>query len=256
MLQNAPQFQVSLARSPHEIRAAQRLRYEVFVAELGGDGAGVDHRERLETDTFDAHADHLILRDVHRLDSETDGIVGVYRLMTAQHADAAGGFYSASEFDLTSLIESGLTLLELGRSCLHPDHRGGAALMALWQGLADYVRDARIDVLFGTASFHGTDGEALQHPISHLHETYLAPEHLRPRTIQSNDMTLLPSAQIDRKAAMRDTPALIKSYLKLGGTIGQGVFVDHAFNTTDVCLILETTNLSASTIGRPPRRPQ
>ncbi|MCR9107880.1 GNAT family N-acyltransferase [Marivita sp. XM-24bin2] len=254
MLQNAPQFQVSLARSPHEIRAAQRLRYEVFVAELGGDGPGVNHTERLEIDDFDAHADHLLLRDMHRPDSEADGIVGVYRLMTAQHAAAAGGFYSASEFDLTALTESGLTLLELGRSCLHPDHRGGAALMPLWQGLADYVRDNQIDLLFGTASFHGTDLDAVRHPVSHLHATYLAPEHLRPYTIQPTDMTLLPPHQIDRKAAMRDTPALIKSYLKLGGTIGQGVFVDHAFNTTDVCLILETTNLSSSNIGRSPRR--
>ena len=244
MLQNAPAFDVSLATVEDDIRAAQRLRYDVFVTELGGDGEGVDHVNRLETDAFDAHADHLLLRDPRSSDSDTGGVVGVYRLMTRDHAARAGGFYSAAEFDLSRLENSDLRLLELGRSCLHPDHRGGPALMALWQGLAAYVAQNRIDLLFGTASFHGTDPARLIHPISHLHAAYLAPEALRVTSRQAQTMTLLPPDRIDRKAAMRDTPALIKSYLKLGGTIGQGVFVDHAFNTTDVCLVLDTRALS------------
>ena len=248
MLQNAPPFHVSLARTEADLHAAQRLRYDVFVAELGGTGAGVDHANRRETDAFDAHADHLLLRDTRRLDSDTDGVVGVYRLMTERHAAAAGRFYSESEFDLTQLKASGRRLLELGRSCLHPDHRGGAGLMALWQGLADYALQNRIEVLFGTASFHGTDLGRLLNPISHLHATYLAPEPLRVTSRMAQPVDLLPPEQVDRKAAMRDTPALIKSYLKLGGTIGQGVFVDHAFNTTDVCLILETDKLDPSTL--------
>jgi putative hemolysin len=246
MLQNAPQLQVSLAQSKDEIRAAQRLRYEVFVSELGGDGAGVDHGNRLEIDAFDDHADHLLLRDTRQADTETGGVVGVYRLMTASHAAAAGGFYSASEFDLSPLLQGSLTLLELGRSCLDRDHRGGPALMALWQGLAHYVGDHDIDILFGTASFHGTDLTELKHPISHLHAAYLAPDNLRVTSNMQSDMSLLPPDQIDRKAAMRDTPALIKSYLKLGGMIGQGVYVDHAFNTTDVCLILDTTRITSN----------
>lgn len=254
MSQNAPQYQVSLAQSEQDQRAAQRLRYEVFVDELGGDGAGVDHANRLESDAFDSHADHLLLRDLRHSDGDTDGVVGVYRLMTAHYAASAGGFYSASEFDLTLLLNSGLALLELGRSCLHPSHRGGPALMALWQGLADYVAENEIDILFGTASFHGTDLVALQHPISNLHATYLAPESLRVTSHMPLKAPLLRSDQIDRKVAMRDTPALIKSYLKLGGKIGQGVFVDHAFNTTDVCLILDTDNMTPSTLNRAQRR--
>lgn len=254
MLQNSPRLQVSLAQSADEIQAAQRLRYDVFVTELGGDGDGVDHTRRIETDAFDPHADHLLLRDLHHSDNETMGIVGVYRLMTARHAKAAGGFYSASEFDLSPLLTSGLRLLELGRSCLHPDHRGGPALMALWQGLADYVAEQGIDILFGTASFHGTDLTALLHPISHLHAAYLAPEALRVTSVMQTETPLLPADKIDRKVAMRDTPALIKSYLKLGGTIGQGVYVDHAFNTTDVCLILDTAKMTTGALDRVTRR--
>lgn len=253
MLQNAPPFHVSLARTQDDIRAAQRLRYEVFVAELGGEGVGVDHAQRLETDPFDAFADHLLLRDLRRPDPETDGVVGVYRLMTRDQAAAAGRFYSASEFDLTPLVASGRQLLELGRSCLHKNHRGGLALMSLWQGLADHVAAGRIELLFGTASFHGTDLAGLQHPISHLHDSYLAPPELRVTSLMCQTPPLLAPDRIDRKAAMRDTPALIKSYLKMGGMIGQGVFVDHAFNTTDVCVILDTSRLDPAALLRPRR---
>lgn len=251
MLQTAPKYQVSLARSEADIRAAQRLRYEVFVDELGGNGDEIDHVAQIEADAFDAHADHLLLRDLR---GDPDDVIGVYRLMTEAHAKAAGRFYSANEFDLTPLLSSGLTLLELGRSCLRPAHRGGPALMALWQGLAGYVADRGIDILFGTASFHGTDLTALQQPISHLHAAYLAPEPLRVTSTMRPQPDLLPPEQIDRKAAMRDTPALIKSYLKLGGAIGQGVYVDAAFNTTDVCLILDTKQIYAGRFDRPAGR--
>ncbi len=254
MLQNAPSFHVSLAQSEDDIRAAQRLRYDVFVAELGGGGAGVDHTLRLETDCFDSHADHLLLRDTRHPETDTDGVVGVYRLMTQDHAAGAGRFYSASEFDLSLLQHSGRPLLELGRTCLHRDHRGGAGMMALWQGLADYVAARDIEILFGTASFHGTDLTQLRQPISHLHTAYLAPPKLRVTSRMPQSEPILSPEHIDKKAAMRATPALIKAYLKLGGTIGQGVFVDHAFNTTDVCLILETSQLDSAALRRAPWR--
>jgi len=109
------QFSVRLATTDDDIRAAQRLRYAVFVAELGGAGAGVDHDAQLETDRFDAHASHLMLEDLSR--PVGDQTVGVYRLMTTAQAQAAGGFYCASEFELSKLEQSGRSLLELGRSC-------------------------------------------------------------------------------------------------------------------------------------------
>lgn len=243
MLADASSLHVSVATSEDDIRAAQRLRYDVFVAELGGDGPMVDHSNRLEMDAFDAFADHLVLKDDSRRDDATRGVVGVYRLMTRQHAAAAGRFYSESEFDLSILKSSDRHLLELGRTCLHRDMRSGAGLMALWQGLADYVADRSIDLLFGTASFHGTDLLHLQNALSHLHHGYLAPPDLRVTSRTPDALAVLPADRIDRKSAMRTTPALIKSYLRLGGFIGQGVFVDHAFNTTDVCMLLETGNL-------------
>ncbi|MFP7673041.1 GNAT family N-acetyltransferase [Marivita sp. S0852] len=250
MLQNTASLHASLACSDADIRAAQRLRYRVFVQEMGAGGPGVDHARELETDRFDPYADHLLLRDTRLTGGETDGVVGVYRLMTSAHAQAAGQFYSASEFDLSPMMQSDAQVLELGRSCLHPAYRGGAALLALWQGLARYVQDRRLDLVFGVASFPGADIPRHLHAISHLHAAYLAPPTLRVTARMTQPLDVLPPDKIDRKAAMRQTPALIKSYLKIGGVIGQGVYVDHAFNTTDICLILETRNLRSHVMHR------
>ena len=239
LVQNTAHYDVALASSEADIRAAQELRYRVFVEELGSAGPGVDHEKRIEQDTFDGFADHLILRDR----SAQNHVVGVYRLLHQDKARAAGGFYSGNEFDLSPLLLSERRLLELGRSCLHPDHRGGAALLALWQGLEAYVKSNAIDVIFGVASFHGTDVDQFIHAVSHLQNTYLAPTHLRATSRMECPITLLQPDQVNRKKAMRDTPALIKSYLKQGAVVGEGIYVDHDFNTTDVCLILETSAL-------------
>lgn len=237
-------FQVSIAQTKPELLAAQRLRYQVFVSELGGDGPLVDHKAGLERDQYDDVATHLILRDMQR--PADNRVVGVYRLLTQDAAAGIGQFYCETEYDLQLLKNSGLKLLELGRSCLHPDYRGGMAMMHLWQALAVYVQDHGIDILFGVASFHGTDLARLTGPLSLLFHRHLAPPALRVQAIGSGalDFSPLPAAQIDRVAALRDTPALIKAYLRIGGVVGQGVFVDHAFNTTDVCLILPTAGVS------------
>ncbi|MEM6305455.1 MAG: GNAT family N-acyltransferase [Pseudomonadota bacterium] len=237
----ARQLEVSLARDEAELRTAQRLRYEVFVKELGATGPLVDHAARLERDALDPYCDHLLLKE-----RDTGRVVGVYRLMRADQAAAAGGFYSDREYDLGPLLASGRKLLELGRSCLHPDVRGGAGLQVLWLGLAGYVARHQIDLLFGVGSFQGTDARALAQPLSLLHHRHLAPRRLRVKAREDafQNMNLLAEEAIDRKAAMLQVPGLIRSYLRLGGYVGQGAFVDHAFNTTDVCLMLDTARLN------------
>ncbi len=230
---------VRLAQDAADLRAAQRLRYDVFVQELGGDGPLVDHVNRVERDRFDPFVDHLIAFDGPRA-------VGVYRLMRADQAEAAGGFYSDGEYDLTRLLSSGRRVLELGRSCLHPDYRGGMAMHQLWSALAHYIERHRIEVLFGVASFHGTDVTALAPSLSLLHHRHLAAPEIRvkARPKSFHRMDLLDEAEVDRRAAMRAIPSLIKAYLRLGGTVGEGAFVDHQFNTTDVCLILDTAQMN------------
>jgi len=242
-----PKFHCRLIRGGGDLLAAQRLRYRVFVQELGADGPLIDHAAQREADRFDSFSDHLILVDDRRDATLHDHVVGVYRLMTAGQAARAGQFYSDREYDLAPLHTSGRRLLELGRSCVHPEYRGGMAMMHLWAALARHVRETGVEILFGVASFHGTDVGALAGPLSILHHRHLAPEPLRvtARPPHATSMNLLPEVQIDRPAAMRATPALIKAYLRLGGCVGQGAWVDHGFNTTDVCLVMDTAQMNA-----------
>ncbi|MCB1342570.1 MAG: GNAT family N-acetyltransferase [Pseudooceanicola sp.] len=234
-----PRFTAAFAESDADLRAAQALRYDVFVREMGSSGTGVDHARGLECDRFDAFARHLLLRD------EISGaVIGVYRLMEREQARAAGGFYSEGEYDLAPLLDSNRRLLELGRSCLHRDYRGGLAMHHLWSALSAHVMDSGIDILFGTASFHGTDIAALAEPLSHLHAAHLAPPDLRVRARAYQRMDLVAPDTIDRKRAVVAIPPLIKAYLRLGGFVGDGAFVDHAFNTTDICLILDTARMT------------
>ena len=241
-------FEVRLAREPLEIASSQRLRYRVFVEELGASASGADHDRRLEVDSFDTYFDHMILIDHERKVADPlDLVVGVYRLMPGEVAIAQKGFYGASEYNLTPLIGTGRKLLELGRSCVHPDYRGGAALHHLWNGLAIYVLERQIEILFGVASFTGKRPEDLAQALSYLHHEHLAPKDMRVTAIGpgATPMDLLPKSQVDLKAAKRDIPALIKAYLRLGGFVGDGAYIDKDFNTLDVCLLMDTARMTA-----------
>ena len=248
MTSTAPDFYLQLANTEAELRAAQRLRYKVFVAELGADGPMVDHDQQLESDRYDSHFDHLLLSDRNR--PADDQVIGVYRLLRGNQAAKAGRFYSEDEYDLAPLRNGGRQLLELGRACLHADYRRGTAMLELWKGLADYVEKHNIDVLFGIASFHGTDATSIAEPLAFLHHRHLAPPELRVRARSEGfqAMDLMQEDEIDRRAALLATPPLIKSYLRLGGFVGEGAFIDRAFNTTDVCLVLDTKQLNASQV--------
>lgn len=245
-------LQVRLAQSESDLRAAERLRYRVFVEELGGDGPLVDHTGRFERDAFDPFYEHLVLVDTRRSDRNLEHVVGVYRLMSGTQAIECGQFYTESEYDLGVLHDTGRSLLELGRSCLDAEHRRGIGLHLLWSSVAEYVRAHEIEILFGVASLHGTDIAALSLPLSHLHNAFLAPPALRVRAVEAafQPMDLIAPESIDRVAAMRAVPPLIKAYLRLGGFVGEGAFVDHAFNTTDVCLVMDTARMNAEATAR------
>ena len=235
---------VRLAETPEEVRAAQRLRYRVFVEEMGAPAVEADHEARLELDRFDPVFDHLVLID-QSVDEPLDRVVGAYRLLTSDKAHSNFGFYGASEYDLTPIEKLGRKSLELGRSCVAKDYRGGAAMHLLWNGLADYVLRREIEILFGVASFHGTDPTEIAPALSLLHHDHLAPADLRVKALGEStiDMNLMPRDQIDQKDAMKQIPPLIKAYLRLGGFVGQDAYIDHDFNTIDVCLLVDTTRM-------------
>lgn len=243
---DAGRFTVRLARTEEDVAAAQRLRYKVFVEEMGATPTPEDRAVRLERDRFDPYFEHMLLIDNEvASDDPLERVAGVYRLMTGENARKGIGFYGASEYDLTKLIELDRKVVELGRSCVGAEYRGGAAMHLLWTGLGEFVTSRGIEIMFGTASFHGADPEPLAHALSYLHHNHLAPEDLRVRALPDHyvPMDVLPPDQVDRPTATRLIPALIKAYIRLGGFVGEGAYVDREFNTVDVCLLMDTTRM-------------
>lgn len=246
-----PALEVRLARDDDDLRGAQRLRYRVFVEELGAGGALVDHAERLERDALDPFLDHLLLIDTSRDPASHEHVIGVYRLLPGEQAASLGRFYCDSEYDLGRLRNCGRRMVELGRSCVDPRYRRGLAMMYLWNGLADYVLSRQIEIMFGVASFHGTDVARHAQALSYLHHNHLAPEALRVRALPEHfqRMDLIAPEATDPQAALAAVPPLIRGYLRLGGFVGEGAYIDHEFNTTDVCLIMDTSAMSDKHYG-------
>ncbi|MEO0820154.1 MAG: GNAT family N-acyltransferase [Pseudomonadota bacterium] len=239
----AGRFTVRLARNAEEVAAAQRLRYRVFVEEMGASADESDARDRRECDRFDPYFDHLLLIDRDCTNDDLEfGVVGVYRLMRGSRAAEGIGFYGAQEYDLAKLHAFPGETLELGRSCVDAAYRGGAGMHLLWTGLGRYVEAHAVSILFGVASFHGNATAPIAQALSYLHHNHLAPQDLRVRALEESfaPMDLLGAEELDQIEALRQIPALIKAYIRLGGFVGEGAFIDHAFNTVDVCLIMDT----------------
>jgi L-ornithine Nalpha-acyltransferase len=240
-------YRVKLAETAAEREGAQRLRYRVFVEEMGAHATPEEAGARREWDDFDPYFDHLILLSLDpEIPDPLDRVVGVYRLMRGEVALAGPGFYGAGEYDLALIAGSGRPSVELGRSCVARQHRGGPAMHLLWNGLASYVLERKIELLFGVASFHGTDPVPLAEALAYLHHQHLAPPDLRVRAQDAHylDMNLMPREAIDAPRALQAIPTLIKAYLRLGGFVGEGAYVDHDFNTIDVCVVMDTGRMT------------
>ena len=230
-------IEVSLARSPADVEAAQRLRFEVFSSEWGARiGAG-----GRDADEFDALMDHLVVRD-HAAGGR---VIGTYRLLRHDRLRGGAVFYSGHEFDLAPLLASGRRLLELGRSCVLREYRNLPVLQKLWHAIAAYVAEHRIELMFGCASLRGTDPAALREQLAYLHHWHLAPPALRPKALSGcrTDMDLLAKESIDPVRAMRALEPIVRGYLRAGAWIGEGAWIDEEFNSTDVCIVMPTARL-------------
>ena len=238
---------VRLALSPREIDAAQALRYAVFYEEMGARPDAVTRATSRDRDRFDDVATHLVVIDETAVDLPC-GVIATYRLIDHEAATRAGGFYSAAEFDLAPLLDSGNRLLELGRSCVHARYRSGTVMNLLWRGIAEYVDRHGIDVMFGCASLPGTDPEALGPELTYLYYHHLAPPEIRPRALPELyvDMRRVDPATLgDPRRALTALPPLVKGYLRLGGFVGDGAVIDRQFNTTDVAVVVKTDLVTA-----------
>ncbi len=236
---NIENVEVKLAQEDAEVEAAQRLRYKVFYEEYEAKPSAEMIKERRDMDAFDEVADHLLVVDKSIADP-IDRIVGTYRLLRHEAADKHGQFYTSDEYNIAPLINSGSTLLELGRSCVLADYRTRTVLHLLWEGIIKFMLENDLGTMFGCASLHGTDIDALSHQLAYLHHNHLAPENIRPRALDERfvDMNLHPKEDLNEREIFKSLPPLIKGYMRVGCTIGEGAVIDHQFGTTDVCIVL------------------
>lgn len=240
-------LEVRLATRADEIEAAQALRYEVFFEDGPATPCAFSMLTRRDTDRFDQFCDHLIVVD--RDANPAGRVVGTYRLLVQERADAAGGFYTQSEFSIDRLAarRPDLKILELGRSCVRPGYRDRPTLELLWAGIWAFVQASDADLLIGCASFEGTDPAQHALSLSYLHHNHRGRGDLAigPLPERRAEMNMLPPEAVDARRAIRALPPLIKGYLNVGAVVGEAAVVDHEFGTTDVLVMLERSAIQA-----------
>ena len=226
---------VRLAASAEDVTAAQRLRHRVFVGQRDCDG--------LECDRLDGFCDHLLA-----IDTRTDDVIGTYRLLTQERAEAHGGFYSDGEFEIDALVrrQPHRKFLELGRSCTLPDYRDRRTIELLWQGIWAYALRAGTDVMFGCASFPGTNPAAHAAALGYLASNHMVPTEWGAGSRGGAALASFAEARFaSAREALRGLPPLVKGYLRLGGRVAPEFFVDHAFDCTDVLIVLPHEAISS-----------
>jgi putative hemolysin len=242
-------LEVRLARTWSEIKLAQRLRYQVFFEEMSATPTRLAQFRRRDEDAYDAICDHLLVVDLDQtrprrhVRPERPKVVGTYRILRQEVAERSLGFYSAAEYDIAPLLRAksrDYRFMELGRSCVLAPYRSKRSVELLWHGLWTYVRENRIDVMIGCASFPGADADAHAMALSFLHHYAPAPDEWRCQAHASLRVAMdrLPKNAIDAKAALKAMPPLIKGYLRLGAFVGDGAVIDRQFGTTDVLVIM------------------
>ncbi|HEX5373629.1 MAG TPA: GNAT family N-acyltransferase [Aquabacterium sp.] len=238
-LEQAPQkLEVVWARTAQDVLAAQRLRHLVFVDEMGARlTVPAGSPEGHDIDLFDPYCEHLLVRLVEE-DGEPGEVIGTYRVLTPEASRRIGGLYSETEFDLTRLRPLRGKMVELGRSCVHPDHRQGGVIMALWGALAEFMVRNDLDTMIGCASISMRDGG---HVAASLWEQ-LRHTHLAPIDVQVRPRLPLPVDDLDRSLAV-EPPALIKGYLRCGARILGAPAWDPDFNTADLPMMMRLADL-------------
>ena len=231
------EIQVAWARHQDEVRAAQRLRYQVFAGEMGA---------RLTTtvpghdvDLFDDYCEHLLVRDTASAE-----VIGTYRVLTPAQARRVGGTYSDTEFDLTRLRALRERMLELGRSCVHAEHRHGGVIMALWTALGEFMVRNGLDTMIGCASIPMLHNGIVSGDVASSIWRQVSQKHMAPIEFHVRPRLALPVEQLDASLPV-EPPALIKGYLRMGSKVLGPPAWDPDFNSADLPMLMRLGDLPA-----------
>lgn len=221
-------YRVRLASNGDDVRRAQSLRYLTFIAESGAS----DRNRTIDADHFDAICDHLLIED-----TKTDDLVCCFRMLPLESGAEIDRSYSAQFYDLHALRSFPERLVELGRFCVHPDHRSGEVLRIAWSAMTRYVDEREIKLLIGCSSFQGIDTDDYQDAFALLKDHHLAPTRWLPRPKAAYIFDFARKLRFrrpDPKRAMRLMPPLLRGYLSMGGWVSDHAVIDHDMNTLHV----------------------
>ncbi len=227
-------YRLRLATTPEDLHAAQRLRFEVFNLELG-EGLAASHALGRDEDAYDAYCDHLLVER-----EDTGEVVGTYRLQTGQLAAAHLGYYSEQEFDFAPYEPLRCEMVELGRACVHRDHRHLGVLGLLWRGIVIYALDRRARYLIGCSSLTSQDPV-----IGAATHAYFAERSLLADPQLCTVPTPVFACPLELVAATcPPPPKLLRTYLSIGAKICGPPAIDREFGTIDFLTLLDLNTLT------------
>ena len=237
-------FEVRLAKNFRDIDAAQNLRYRVFYEELKAKPTIKNILYEKDFDELDPFCDHLLVID-HNKKPSRESIVGTYRLIRRSMTQVHGKFYTEGEFNINKVLKSKGEILELGRSCVHKNYRDKPIIKLLWKAISAYMEHYKIKVLFGCASFPGTNYKKYKQQLSYLYHYHLAEKTILPTALPPNNINLnyCQKKDLDVYKIFKTLPPLLKGYLRIGAKVSNGAFIDKQFNTIDICIVLKSSLL-------------
>lgn len=246
---SGPRYSLLVSTDREHREAAQRLRYRVFAAEPGfrlpaGMPPGID------ADRFDEYCDHLLVRENH-----TGAVVGCYRMLPPDAARAAGGYYTATEFDLTALDPDGLRAVEMGRACVDPAHRSGSVLSLMWAGILRYLQLTGHNWVMGCVSVpirtHPADVPGAN--VRAVRDVLLARHAVEPvrRVLPRKPVVVDGRALEDIPPPARPVlPPLLRGYLRLGARICGEPAHDPDFGVADFVALQSLAGADARYLDR------
>lgn len=243
-------FEVRLTRNKEERKQVRQLRYRVFVEEEGASATEEQRALGEEYDSYDRYAEYMAVFHNGR-------VVGTYRIIDRNAAEKMGGFYTENEFNISKIKKYNGNIAEMSRACVEREYRDNALVMRmLWAGLGEMIVRRKIGVIFGVASFVGSNPAKSAQAISYLYYNHLSPLRLRATVLPEkfsagvnpklSRMNILPREFVDAADAKAEMTPLIKGYLRLGATFGRGVYIDTPFNSYDIFVMIETRKMDSA----------
>jgi putative hemolysin len=226
-------FECRLVQTQAELNEVLKLRYEDLLLYYNAKNT---NDTGIFTDQYDQYCDHLIV-----IDHANKVIAGTYRLVRKEHLVHVSKFITENEYDLSPIKEQ--NILELGRAVVHKAYRSGTVIMLLWRGIFEYANIHRIDYMFGTASFAGTDIKKYAHGLSYLYYHYLSNQLISAVCESPIKTNILHQQDVDEGLAKKQLPPLVKGYLRVGAKFGSDIYIDFPFNSIDVLVLLDIKNL-------------